>query len=265
MGLKDSSLTRVNPVFTSLAGSDPTGASWLPTLLTIPQHGHPQAASPSGLEVTVKDPKDIAWTNGDDRKEKALAPPVSLLSWLVRNVATPAKLPKASEESQELRRKLLRRDPATVAQALHLLRSSPSNTGWYIFEGLTYPDVFIETPDALIVIEGKRTEAGLTTHTTWMSGRHQMLRHIDAAWEMRGSRQVFGFFIVEGDDSGDVPEKWKAAALETVSKPAIDGSLPHRGPDDREGIAKAFCGVTTWQQVCRTFGVPWSSLPNTVP
>jgi hypothetical protein len=256
MGLKDSSSTRVNPAFTALIASDPTGALWLPRLLTLPQHGHPQATNSSSLDLTIKDQKDIAWTNGGDRQEKALAPPVSLLSWLVRNVAAPAKLPKASEDTQEFRRKLLLRDSATVAQALHLLRSSASSTGWYIFEGLTYPDVYIETPDALIVIEGKRTEAGPTTHTTWMPARHQMLRHIDAAWEVRGSRQVFGFFIVEGDNNGDVPEKWKAASLETVSLPAIDGSLPHRSPDDREGIAKAFCGVTTWQQVCQTFGVP---------
>jgi hypothetical protein len=81
----------------------------------------------------------------------------------------------------------------------------------------------IETPDALIVIEGKRTESGATIDTTWLTGRHQIWRHIDAAWEIRGRRQVFGFFIVEGEDpDGRLPFTdvtllaWPSAARRSI-------------------------------------------------
>ena len=39
---------------------------------------------------------------------------------------------------------------------------------WHLFEGETRPDVYIETPDLLVVIEGKRTEGGPTTSTKWI-------------------------------------------------------------------------------------------------
>ena len=261
MGSKDSSLTRVAPVFAALVQKN---RAWLSALLDLPAHGHPQAQGSAGLDLTLQ---ETAWGDGDKRKEKSLAPPVSLLSWLVRNVTMPpgGKLPEAKDETQALRRKLIERDAATVGAALDCLRSAPAHKGWYVLEGPTYPDVYIETPDALVVIEGKRTEAGPTTHTTWMNSRHQMLRHIDAAWEIRGSRRVFGFFIVEGDHNGDVPQEWEVASRATVSKKALDGSLPHRGHGDRQGIAGAFLGVTTWQQVSRALNVQWASLPDTVP
>lgn len=101
----------------------------------------------------------------------------------------------------------------------------------------------------------------------WMEGRHQMLRHLDGAWEIRGGRQVAGFFIVEGDDaSEEVPAKWLSFARETVSPGAIAASLPHRGPEEQRRIATAFAGVTTWQRVCREFaqfGLDYAALPDT--
>lgn len=87
-----------------------------------------------------------------------------------------------------------------------------------------------------------------------MAGRHQMLRHIDCAWEIRARKKVFGFFIVEGSgDSIEIPREWLTHAEETVSETAIAASLPHRGPDERNAIATTFLGVTTWQRVCDEF------------
>jgi hypothetical protein len=152
-----------------------------------------------------------------------------------------------------------------IMEALALLQTRPSGQAWHILEGHTYPDVFLATPDALVVIEGKRTEAGPTTSTTWMPVRHQMLRHMDAASEIRGDRRVYGFFIVEAArESNAVPAHWVQAAEDTLAPAAVSGSLPHRSPAEREDIVQGFLGVTTWQAVCGTFGLDSDTLPETV-
>jgi hypothetical protein len=55
-----------------------------------------------------------------------------------------------------------------------------------------------------------------------------------------------------------------SAAADVTSSRVLDSSLPHRGPADRTGIANAFLGVTSWQAVCRAFGLDPSVLPHTV-
>lgn len=153
---------------------------------------------------------------------------------LVRNLAPPTD----GSEPDERRARLIARDAGTIEEALSLLRTAGQGKMWQVLEGPTYPDAILETPDAVIVIEGKRTEAGPTTKTKWLAGRHQMWRHLDAAWEVRGPRQVFGFFLVEGlaPDVTEVPLPWREAAALTVSESVIESSLPHRGLRERQHI-----------------------------
>jgi len=115
----------------------------------------------------------------------------------------------------------------------------------------------------IVVIEGKRTEPIATKTTKWMRVRHQMLRHIDCSWEIRGLKKVCGFFIVEGDggaDAYDVPERWIEASQNTISEDALNGSLRHRKPNEISDIARCFLGVTTWQRVCSEFKIDWELL-----
>jgi hypothetical protein len=164
------------------------------------------------------------------------------------------------------RRKLLAKDTKAIEEALLMLRTKGTRKGWHILEGPTYPDAFLITPDALIVVEGKRTEAGPTLDTSWMSGRHQMLRHLDAAWEIRGARSVYGILIVEAKketDSIAVPPLWETAAADITSPEALASSLPHRGPEEQTGIARSFVGVTTWQAVCHSFRISEKVLLHT--
>ena len=164
------------------------------------------------------------------------------------------------------RRELLNGRGERISEALRLLRQNSQGKLWYIFEGETQPDVYIEASDIIVVVEGKRTEPGPTTHTTWMPKRHQMLRHIDCAWETHGKKKLAGLFIVEGENgSEEVPNKWQQFAKETTSRDAIGSSLPHRGPEEQREIAACFAGVTTWQRVCREFGINLASLPQTAP
>ena len=168
-------------------------------------------------------------------------------------------------EINDERQKLLAREPATIGRALQLLRSAGTGRAWHVFEGPTYPDAIIETPGALIVVEGKRTEAGPTTSTTWMVGRHQIWRHMDAAWELRGGRAVYGLFLVEGtpENPKDVPLIWEDAARDTLARSAITASFPHRSTVECDAIARGFLGVATWQRVCACFGIDFNVLPQT--
>jgi hypothetical protein len=200
-----------------------------------------------------------------DKRERALRPPKSLLTWLIENVENPdSRALSSNPEVARRRQRILERDPAMMAEAISSLDQTGRESAWSRFEGPTYPDVVIETPDALVLVEGKRTERGPTTHTTWMPGRHQMLRHLDAAWEIRGRRSVYGLFVVEADPNGDakVPERWTQAAAATRSKEAVKHSLPHRSMEDQAGIAAAFVGVTTWQAIVEEFGIDASVLTD---
>ncbi len=245
-GIFDSSKTRVAPVFSALSELK---SDWVSQLLTLPQ-GVSNTFSDAGLDLAFQ---KGAW----GETESPIPPPVSLLSWMIRN---PSKLREA-ESSNSDRYLLLRGNPAATAKALDLLRTEGSDRAWYVFEGPTVPDAYIETPDAVIVVEGKRTEAGPTTDTTWMQGRHQIWRHIDAAWERKGRRRVFGLFIVEGEAStGAVPELWLRAAQEAVSPAVLASSFPHRSAEERTDIASCFLGVTTWQRVVQVFQLPHSTL-----
>ncbi|MBW2316632.1 MAG: hypothetical protein JRH10_20915 [Deltaproteobacteria bacterium] len=254
----DSTKTRVAPVFDALRKQDRTGEKWLSLLLSLPRAGKPIDAALAGATGAVGAIDEARWDSLKNRKrrEKRLAPPASLLSWLVRHLGEAHPDDIEGKDAKAGRRRALQAgDPATVAKALAKLSSDPRTRAWYVLEGQSCPDVFLSTPDALVVIEGKRTEAGPTKGTTWLPGRHRILRHMDAAYEIAGRRPVLGFFIVEGESESEFPSDWLEAAHETLSPEAIEHSLPHRPPAEREAIARGFLGVTTWQEVCDRCGL----------
>jgi hypothetical protein len=200
-------------------------------------------------------------------KEKGLLPPRVLLQWLVCCAKRQGnKDIKETPTTKQKREALLRHDRLVIGEALALLsRPSFSSQAWYVLEGLSRPDVYLQTEEAIVVIEGKRTETGPTTSTSWMPVRHQMLRHLDCAWEIRGPRRVFGFFVVEGmggSEAVEVPDRWVEAVNQTTSPQALEGSLPHRTSEERAEIANCFLGVTTWQRVCSKFRIDWATLPE---
>ena len=252
MGEYDSSRTRVTPIFTRLLCDDPTGKSWIPTLLGLPESGSRTPAIPPAAELA-----EARWWPS----EKRLAPPPSLLRWLVRNVKAPRRESDwGTGETREKRTALVRHEPEAIEEALRRLsrpRDEVAEKDWAVLEGPSQPDVFLATQDTVIVAEGKRTESGPTIGTTWFPERHQMLRHLDAAWEMRGGRRLFGFFIVEAlPGTIEVPKDWVRFAAETNSTAVLDASLPHRTAEERQRIGESFLGVTTWQAVCSVFHIP---------
>src|SRR4029077_17960689 len=117
----------------------------------------------------------------------------------VANACAPASDALWGSPSTKAKRKsLVARDAATIDEALRLLATAPTLGKWYVLEGRSQPDACLETDTILLVIEGKRTERKATAVTTWMPRRSQMLRHMDAAWDIRRGKRVLGLMIVEG-------------------------------------------------------------------
>ena len=250
-GERDSSKTRVVPVLDQLRIRND---DWVRSLLTLAKHG-------SGAPVPADMP--LFYTCGFwGSAERPLNPPVALLSWLIRNLHL---APPSGTHIGKDRERLLEGETSTIATALERLQVAGTGTAWHIFEGRSRPDAYIETPGALVVIEGKRTERGPKTNTTWMSGRHQIWRHLDAAWEVRARRAVFGLFLVEGaaPNPTEVPSVWQEAAAAALATEALQSSFPHRGVEERAAIAQSFLGVATWQAVCRHFAFDFAALPDT--
>jgi hypothetical protein len=133
----------------------------------------------------------------------------------------------------------------------------------------------VEFERLVVVLEGKRTEAGPTTNTFFMPVRHQMLRHMDAAREFYG-RPVIGLFAVEGaDGTAALPPEWSVWACATVGFEVVRRSLPHRSADEQEQIVRGFAGAVTWGAIVAHFGLGagvlldlapgWECGPNDMP
>ena len=246
---------RSAPFFDHLLERDPTGADWLCPLLGLPEHGCEGARPPTQPGGLL----DHAW--GDNGR--ALGPPASLLRWLVRNLKCLSSR-KREDVQPPQRRVLIEGDPERIAEGLERLEGGARGRAWYVMEGPSYPDAYLATSDLVVVIEGKRTEAGPTTSTTWMPVRLQILRHLDAAFEVAGPRALVGFFMVEGGEDSALPEVWQEACAQTLDPELLEASLPHRTPEERERIAEAFLGAVTWQRAMAELGVPVGVLLDNV-
>lgn len=255
MGELNSSKTRVVPVFKQLLASDASGASWLPKLIALGSRADEVPAPPAPHRLIPQHP--ATW--GQD--ECSLPAPKALLKHLVQ-IVTPEQVNAsgAKGETRTKREALARRDAATLKEAVAHIDAGHLGRKWWVLEGPSCPDATLEMPNAVIVIEGKRTEATTTSKTTWMKGRSQLIRHMDAAMERWPGKQVFGLLIVEGKGGADVvepPAEWIAMAQEQTSKDMLESSLPHRKPEEHALFAKRDFGMTTWQAVCREFGLAW--------
>lgn len=255
MGTYNSSRTRVVPVFDALMDRDASGRTWLLPLLHLGSHS---AGRLEGVTTAALFPAHPRWWGKNERR---LDPPRPLLRWLVANACAPASAALwGGPATRTKRERLVARDPETINEALRLLETPATFRAWYVLEGRSQPDACLETDTLLVVIEGKRTERKATAVTTWMRARSQMLRHMDAAWEISGGKRVLGLMIVEGQGGADATtpnDHWLTQANDQVLERTLADSLPHRGAVERDQIAKGFLGVTTWQKVCADFGLSW--------
>ena len=123
---------------------------------------------------------------------------------------------------------------------------APSDRHWFLFEGFTHPDIFIEGEDYVIVCEGKWTESNVTTKTTHLSAdgesRNQMVRHIQGALNY-SDKKVYGFYIV--DESCN----YKNELTEDCFKKQLETETVRIPDSEKEKILDSFYGYTTWQEI----------------
>jgi hypothetical protein len=252
----------VDPVFTHLLKMDPTGEQWLDALLELGLRATSTSPVPPGQRLVAN--HGPRW--GKD--EHKLPAPQALLECLVTHID--AQMVDASSSSAAARKKrhgLATGDANAITEALTKIRAGRRGRGWFVLEGPSMPDALLETEHAVVCIEGKRTEAKCTTHTSWMRTRSQLIRHMDAAMERYPSKQIYGLLIVEGDgdESATQPSAhWILQCAAQYESIMLDNSLPHRTADERERIANGILGVATWQSVCARVGPDWTSLPDVI-
>jgi len=132
MGDKDSSKTRVQPVFDQLLKGDCTGEGWLPRLLQLPQRF-------DAVAVPIPDPPGRLMTCAWHPKERTMRPPIALLRHLVEREPPdwPAECrPRATAGIPE-RERLLAGDTETRREALMLLsKEGAPERAWYVLEGV---------------------------------------------------------------------------------------------------------------------------------
>jgi hypothetical protein len=261
MGKFNSSATRVAPIFDRLFAADPSGSTWIPGLLKL-------GSRPAQGFVALSPPLVAGHCQTWGSAELRLPAPLGLLEHLVHNV-TVEQVAESGDEGyvRTQREALARKEPATVAEALEALRSGRRGRKWYVLEGDSKPDATLEMEDAVLVVEGKRTERSCTSATTWMGMRSQLLRHMDAAMEHFPGKRVFGILLVEGVGGSEavVPSPHWAAESKAQYEPAVlRNSLPHRRPAERSALAASILGVATWQAVCAQNRIPWPPVQNPI-
>ena len=122
---------------------------------------------------------------------------------------------------------------------------------WYVFEGFSNPDIFIEGNDYVIVCEGKWTEPSITVQTTNLATkdgeyRNQMIRHIQGALNY-SDKTIYAFYIVD-KECGYLADLTREKFVEQLSLETITIDDP-----EKEKIWNAYKGYITWQDIENVF------------
>lgn len=190
--------------------------------------------------------------------EKGLCPKQSLLEWLVNNTDKLTHLDNygsSNKITQENRKQLFNGSETKKNEALSLIRSNPEkNKEWYIFEGYSKPDIYIETTSSIYIAEAKRTEQHLTTSTQWLDPRDQLIRHADSVID--GKKSVYYFFIID-EEKINTYELTRYNDLDYYKK-----NLPHRNnKSEFQKFRNSYCGYTTWGRISEILKIQF---PETV-
>lgn len=140
-------------------------------------------------------------------------------------------------------------------EALKLIKENPEKTKeWYIFEGYSKPDIYIETTNSIFIGEAKRTEPHLTTSTQWLNPRDQLIRHADSVID--GPKKVYYFFIFAESKIND----YELKRYEDIDY--YEKNLPHRkNADEFQKFKDSYYGYTTWEKIPILFGI---TFPDTI-
>lgn len=195
--------------------------------------------------------------NESGNTEKALKPTKAHLLGLIKYLYIGRKSVGSFSVSGDNRIGLLNGEPEKYYLAKSEILKNYSSLppkAWYVFEGHTYPDIFIEGEDYIIICEGKWTEPHITTETSFLKAengayRNQMVRHIQGALNYNENKEVYAFYIVD-ENCSYIDDLTLGAFAEQVEKETI--SL---GYNEKIDVISSYCGVITWQDIERVIAV----------
>ena len=246
MGRKNSSLTRVQPVFNALLDLDPEGKAWLDRLLQMAaatKETPLQRLRQAGSLVPEKTPAEA------DRLgvvfERIVPPLTAFLRWLLHHpqrmaVRDSGKFGAKSESTIAWRRKLFSSIPEEQAaaeeeglRALEARGADRRRPQWWAFEGRSHIDCCLIAENLVLFVEGKRTE-GVSPSTLWFSKRSQLWRNVEAARDCSKGKDFAVILAVETEGDG-------TAALAAAAA-SLSGSYPHLG----ETRSRAAIPASSW-------------------
>lgn len=278
MGDRNSSVTRVWPVFDRLFDQDPSGKSWLVPLLRLgsrsgeamssilrehgpllPELARFDCAMPGSLNRVLGVHRLERLNTIRNAFERDIPPSAAFLRWLLHN---PGRLvwPRDSggrervfaAGTDERRRRLLAGDTEVRDDALSELDRSGvegSKRKWWAFEGFTSVDCLLETEGLLVLIEGKRTE-GISESTDWFRCRNQVIRNLEVARAMAGATKEYAVLLCAEKHIELPGATWR-------------DSLPHFSGQDINELKRHYLGCATWPEIVRSL-CPDLQLPDTL-
>ena len=271
MGVFNSSLTRVQPVFNELLDQWPDGDSWLGELWDMAALTRPGLALPRPADLGTLLPSETPVVHParlGKVYERTVAPPAAFLRWLLENpqkmqVRDAVTFGARNPQTQQWRAKLFSGDHALVkeAQTEGLARLSKplgqhGRRKWWAFEGFSHVDCCLITDQCVLFIEGKRTEA-ISPSTMWFQQRSQVWRNVEAAKEFAGDKQFAVMLALENEQDG-------ISAL-AAAEGSLASSYPHLDPDERAQLDRHLLGFVTWAEVVTRFALRPECLLHQVP
>lgn len=249
MGIRNSSLTRVKPLF-DFFGSD---VSKLNQFFGLFNYNNQRIEQNSLIEIRYGD------------FEKKIPPSKSLLIWILQNLNYLNKVDNygvdnIDSKTYKKRKLLFSGDTKTLNEAVNIIKTKTTlpERDWYIFEGNTFPDIFIETSDSIFIGEAKRTEKNITTKTKWLSQRDQLIRHIDSLLDQ--PKMLHSFYILEKNEylNGCYKEQMELYSKNDYFKL----NLKHRSDPYIEKAFKSFIGFIFWDDIADSFNIQFPDKIN---
>lgn len=248
MGIRNSSLTRVKPLF-DFIDSDIDKLNRLFELFDKNQ----RIEQNSLIEIRYGD------------NEKKIPPSKSILIWMLQNLNVLNKVDNfgvssVDSETYKRRKLLFSGDTKTINEAINIIQTKPKlpERDWYIFEGNTSPDIFIETTDSIFVGEAKRTEKDITTKTKWLCNRDQLIRHIDSLLDQ--PKKIYSFYILEKEEY--LKGSYKKSMESYSNKDYFNQNLKHRDFSIIERAFNSFIGFVFWDDIADCFNISFPDYIN---
>lgn len=235
MGKYDSSMYRVTPMMKEIE-ADPNKLAQILALV--------------GCKEAFSEIKEICYGNN----EKLLPPSSEYLVKLVEYIAS-MKQHIGYIDKEHKRLALFFENEnreKTKEEAITLIKQDKEKNifkskAWYVLEGETHPDVYIETDTFVIICEGKWTERKITTETEHLKTaegnyRSQMIRHIQGALNY-SNKKIIALYLVD-ENCGYLDDVSKEGFVKQMNNESIALTK-----EEKNKYQSCFYGYLPWQQI----------------